>query len=391
MRLCSASISMPARTSRSGVPASSAPHTASAVANVPPPWNTDRRANSRRLSASSSSWLQSIAPRSVRCRSGRSRPPADSSPSRSFSRVTIADGVRIRTRAAASSIASGRPSRRRTISATATAFSAVSVNPWRTAMARSRNSRTASAPAISSRSVVPAAGTGSGGTANSCSPAIRSGARLDTIIRSFGAPRRISATTGAPATTCSKLSRTMSAVRSAKCSMTRSSGVRLGARRPTAVAIEDAISSGSVTAASGTNHTPPGLAAMTSARDGERQPGLAGATGAGERQQPRPREQGDRRGDLVPPHERGELLGQVVGRRVERPQRREVALEARRLDLVHALRPGQVLQPVVAEVAERDTRRRVAPARTRVGSDTTTCPPCAVEAIRAARWISMPT
>ena len=390
MRLCSASVSMPARTSMSGVPASSAPHTASAVANVPPPWNTDRRANSRRLSASSRSWLQSIAPRSVRWRSGRSRPPADSRPSRSLSRATIAAGVRIRTRAAASSMASGRPSSRRTISATAAALSAVSVNPWRTAMARSRNRRTASEPAIASRSVAAAGGTGSGGTANSCSPAIRSGARLDTIIRSFGAPRRISATTGAPATTCSKLSRTMSAVRSPKCSTTRWSGVRAGASSPTAVAIEDAIRSGSVTAARGTNHTPPGLAAITSlatARDRRVLPVPPGPVSVSSRVR-------DRRATAADTSSRptndvscwGRLLGVASSDRSGGKSRSSPGAST------WYTRSGRGRSLSRWSPRSRNVKASVAsPARTRVGSETTTWPPCAVDAIRAARWISMPT
>ena len=108
----------------------------------------------------------------------------------------------------------------------------------------------------------------------------------------------------------------------------------VGASRPTAVAIDDAISSGSVTAASGTNQTPSGMAAMTSpatASDSRVLPVPPGPVSVSSRVRD---EQVDRRGDLVPPDERGELRRQVVGRRVERPQRREVALEARRLDLV---------------------------------------------------------
>ena len=57
-------------------------------------------------------------------RAGRGRPPAAAPAGRS-SRLSIAWGVRIRIRAAASSIASGRPSRRTQISATAGAFSFV--------------------------------------------------------------------------------------------------------------------------------------------------------------------------------------------------------------------------------------------------------------------------
>ena len=108
-------------------------------------------------------------------------------------------------------MASGRPSRRRTTSPTAAPFADVSVKSGRTAIARSTNSLTASDAISVAGSSTPAAGSGSGGTGNSCSPEIRSGARLDTMTVSLGAERSRSATTGAPATTCSKLSRTSSA------------------------------------------------------------------------------------------------------------------------------------------------------------------------------------
>ena len=66
---------------------------------------------------SSSSWLQSIAWRSVCCRTGRSGPPPVSRASRRSRRPSICAGERMRIRAAASSMASGRPSRRAQISA----------------------------------------------------------------------------------------------------------------------------------------------------------------------------------------------------------------------------------------------------------------------------------
>ena len=72
-------------------------------------------------SGESRSWLQSIAPRSVCCRAGRSRAPPVRSCSRCSSRASIAAGVSSLTRAAASSIARGRPSSRMQISAVARA------------------------------------------------------------------------------------------------------------------------------------------------------------------------------------------------------------------------------------------------------------------------------
>ena len=65
----------------------------------------------------------------------------------------------------------------------------------------SRARRTAAPPPTAmsaSGSVTSGGGSDSGGTGNSCSPEIRSGARLDTITVSLGADRSRSATTGAP-------------------------------------------------------------------------------------------------------------------------------------------------------------------------------------------------
>ena len=86
--------------------------------------------------ASSRSWLQAMASRIVCCRCGRSRPPPVSSGSRWSSRASSADGERTLTRAAASSMASGRPSRRRQIAATAWAFCSVTAKSGLTACAR---------------------------------------------------------------------------------------------------------------------------------------------------------------------------------------------------------------------------------------------------------------
>ena len=83
-----------------------------------------------------------------------------------------------RTRAAASSIARGSPSRRRVMRATLSAFSAVSSNSGTDSRARSTYSRTAAVDEIASRSVAVGSGTSSGGTRYSCSLVRRSGTRL---------------------------------------------------------------------------------------------------------------------------------------------------------------------------------------------------------------------
>jgi hypothetical protein len=84
-------------------------------------------------------------------------------------------GLSERVRTAASSIASGMPSSRRQILATAGAFSEVSSKPGLTSSARSTNNRTASAFRISTKSGESTMA--SGGTPKVTSPATPSGSR----------------------------------------------------------------------------------------------------------------------------------------------------------------------------------------------------------------------
>ena len=63
--------------------------TSSMASSPAPPTKTERQANSACSGSSSMSWLQAIAPRSVCCRSGRSRAPPASSPSRFSSLLSI--------------------------------------------------------------------------------------------------------------------------------------------------------------------------------------------------------------------------------------------------------------------------------------------------------------
>ena len=88
--------------------------------------------------ASSRSWLQAIVARSVRCRSGAEREPPASRGSRCSSRSSSAAGESTFTRAAASSIASGRQSRRRQISATSPFAAKSELNGQRRAARRAR-------------------------------------------------------------------------------------------------------------------------------------------------------------------------------------------------------------------------------------------------------------
>jgi hypothetical protein len=135
-------------------------------------------------------------------------------------------------RAAASSIASGRPSRRRQISFTVA--SGATTRP--TARARSTNSAAASF-------------CGSGSSRYSCSPATRSGARLVTSTRNREhAPRR-PLTRGAASRRCSKLSR------KSRSSLPRRNPVR-SSGAPIVWATSEARSSGSVSPARDTQKTP---------------------------------------------------------------------------------------------------------------------------------------
>ena len=92
----------------------------------------------------SSSLLHSIALRSVRWRSGRSRALPWRMSSRSSSRARSSSTEKRLTRAAASSIARGRPSSRRQIATRSPTLPSVTSNPGRTACARSTKSCTAS-------------------------------------------------------------------------------------------------------------------------------------------------------------------------------------------------------------------------------------------------------
>ncbi len=140
-----------------------------AVVIVQPPAKTERREN-RVCSFFSRSWCdQSMAPRSVWWRPAclRSTPKSWKRCSRWW---TISAGVIESIRTAASSSASGMPSRRRQSSATSAWFSAVSPKLAVTAHARSTNSFTAADPASRSASVSsPGAGTSSTGTRKTCS------------------------------------------------------------------------------------------------------------------------------------------------------------------------------------------------------------------------------
>lgn len=124
-----------------GMPASAA--IGSAASAVKPPTNTPRRSQRARSCSPSRSTLQAMAARMVCNRAGASRGPPVSSSSLCSSRAAGASGERTLFRAAASSIARGRPSSRLQMPMTAFTLRSVSWNVGWTARARSTNSFTA--------------------------------------------------------------------------------------------------------------------------------------------------------------------------------------------------------------------------------------------------------
>lgn len=106
--------------------------TRSAAVRVKPPAKTASRRNAVRSSVSSMSWLQSRVARSAWCRGGAERAPPTRTANMSSSRSASSAVDSTRSRAAASSMASGSPSSRWQMAATAAAFSSVIRNDGQT-------------------------------------------------------------------------------------------------------------------------------------------------------------------------------------------------------------------------------------------------------------------
>ena len=119
---------------------------------------------------------------------------------------------KIRIRAAASSMASGRPSSRWQMEATSAAFSSVTWNDGRTSCARCSNSLTASEAARADAvRPGPAFGSESGGTSQLSSPSTPRASRLVASTVSAGqAASRFSVSAAAAPARCSQLSSTTS-------------------------------------------------------------------------------------------------------------------------------------------------------------------------------------
>ena len=112
-------------------------------------------------------------------------------------------------------------------------------------------------------------------------------------------------------------------------------------------------SSGSVIGASSTKKTPCGKVPERAARHLEAEARLPGAAGPGERQEPVVGQQCRDLADLSRPSEEGRQPGrQVVRHRVERPDRREVALEILDNQLPEPLGLIEILEPMDTEISE---------------------------------------
>ena len=136
-----------------------------AASSPNPPAKVASRRKTARSGASSIAWLHSIEAASVCWRGTAPRGPLTSSANRSSRPASICWGVSVPSQAAASSSASGMPSRREHIVRTAASPGPSRVSQGRTAPARSTNRASASSSA-------------SGGTRQTASPGTASGSRL---------------------------------------------------------------------------------------------------------------------------------------------------------------------------------------------------------------------
>ena len=177
--------------------------TARAASSVNPPANAARRRNTARVASSSRSWLQSIEAASVCWRAATPRGPRTSSAKRSSRPASISRGVSVRSHAAASSSASGMPSRRAHIVRIASSLEASSVNhgrTWAAALEEQRERLVALERAAMRHTV---------------SPGTPSGSRLVASTVTSGQPRsRAPATSATASSRCSQLSRHSSSCRS---------------------------------------------------------------------------------------------------------------------------------------------------------------------------------
>ena len=251
----------------------------------------------------------------------------------------------MRTRAAASSIASGMPSRRSTICSIAFDASASGVNPGRACCARSTNSAT-----DVERS--------SDGTRHATSPATPSGSRLVASTRKRGHARK---------QRLDHLGRRVEHLLAVvddqqRVEIVQLFGQRVDERTPELLAqaehTGDRLGDVAAVRDRGELRAPHavGVTVELVRRRVQREPGLATAAGTGQRHQPVLAHGLAHRGDLsVTADEARHLRGQVRRHRAERAQRRELVAEVGMHELPDPLGPPKILQPM--QVQDHGARR----------------------------------
>ena len=298
-----------------------------------------------------------------------------------------------RTRAAASSMASGSPSSRAQIAATAARSRRSAGSRAGPPGADRRTGATASSGHVGQRSAVAPVG----------EPERRNGETRARPRRATGCgwwrynfrpgrAKEVGDDAGPPRATCSKLSRTTSIVRSRRYSARLSTGVRSGrSTRPSAEPPLPGPPAARRPVDRSTKSTPSDELVCHVPRELDGQTGLAGAAWSGQGHQPRPvvehpprpSDSSSRPMKLVSRTGRSSVTVSVrgAGKRVE---------EAVGDDLLEPLRSRQALQPMLTEVAEATAGARSAAVSSRVAAEVRTWPPCAAAEIRAARLTSSP-
>ena len=240
--------------------------TASAAPSDQPPWNTERRRRRHCSAGDSSSYDQSTSALNVCWRGSAVREPPVSRRKRSLRRPSICSGVRTRTRAAASSKASGMPSSRVQTDATAAALPALNRKVGRAAVARSTNKRTESQSPKASGFWPPGGGRPSGGRGRTDSPPMPRASRLVASTESLGHDfSSVSVSRATASIRCSQLSRISSSGWERRASKSAVRSRPASSRRLRTPAISCSIRAGSDSSASSTSHVPPGYSSRASA------------------------------------------------------------------------------------------------------------------------------
>ena len=265
--------------------------------------------------------------------------------------------LRCRQRAAASSTASGMPSRRWQTWAMAAALVSFTVNDGRARRARSTNRLTASYCDSASTGTSPSrGGDGSDGTRHATSPATPSCSRLvASTDTSALAPSTVTTNSAHSAIRCSQLSRiTNERPPSPSSTAATSAGATAGVSgRPNALSVARPTEPAPRVPASSTNHTPPGKVATTSAPTANASRVLPTPADPVSVTSRSPSSSRHELGDLgPPPDQRRQLHGQVLPVRVQRRQRRELGRQIRVHQLPDPFRAPEILQPVATEIGQ---------------------------------------